>query len=53
MGFGSVDCDSIASEQKIHYAGLITLSPILTALIDIICMIGFAVMTCHEVTWRN
>jgi len=50
---GSVDCAAIGKAEKIHYAGLVTLSPLLTALIDIVCMIGFAILSCHETTWRN
>mmetsp|Transcript_990 Transcript_990/g.1557 ORF Transcript_990/g.1557 Transcript_990/m.1557 type:complete len:434 (+) Transcript_990:220-1521(+) len=53
FSFGSVDCDSIAASEKIHYAHMFTFSPILTAFIDILCMIGFGILSCHETTWRN
>jgi len=53
LGFGAFSCGQVGDEQKIHSADLLTLSPLLTALIDVICMIGFAILTCHEVTWRN
>ena len=50
---GSVDCGAVSAREGVHYAGMLTLSPLLCALIDILCMVGFGIMACHEQTWRH
>ena len=51
--FGALDCSAVSQETGVRYASLPTLSPALTALIDIACMVAFLVMSCMEAKWRN
>ena len=48
-----MDCDTVGINEGVHYSHMLTLSPLVTALIDVLCMIGFGVMSCHETKWRN
>ena len=43
----------VSAETGYRYSAFPTFSPLLTVLIDIVCMISFCIMICHENGWRN
>ena len=51
--FGSMDCDTVSAATGIRFSNFPNLSPLLTCIIDFICLIGFCVMACLENKWRN
>ena len=53
MGWLSVDCDKISQQERILYVQVFSLSPIFTAIIDLICMAAFGAMLCYETKWKT
>ena len=51
--FGLFDCDAISDETGIRYSAFPTFSPLLTILIDWVCLIAFCVMACYQNKWRS
>ena len=51
--FGLFDCDMVSAETGYRYSAFPTFSPLLTILIDLVCMVCFCIMICHENGWRN
>ena len=53
--FGLFDCDTVAMDNdvRIRYSAFPTFSPMITILIDVVCMIAFILMTLVESSWRN
>lgn len=44
--FGAMDCDAVSAATGIRYSDFPALSPLITILIDVVCLIGFTVMAC-------
>ena len=51
--FGLFDCDAISADTGVRYSAFPTFSPLLTILIDWVCLIAFCVMACYENKWRS
>ena len=53
--FGFFDCDAAAMSEdiRVRYSAFPTFSPMVTIMIDVVCMICFCVMACFENKWRN
>ena len=51
--FGAIDCSSVSTATGIRGDGLPAFSPLLTCLVDFVCLILFCVMACMENKWRN
>ena len=53
--FGTFDCDSAAASEdiRVRYSAFPTLSPMVTILIDVVCMAAFCLMACFEEKLRN
>ena len=51
--FGLFDCDAVSLEQRIKYSNFPSFSPLLSVIIDLICLVSFQVMVCYDNKWRN
>ena len=51
--FGLYDCGLVSELTRVRYAAFPSFSPLLTCLIDGLCMIAFCGMMCYETKWRN
>ena len=51
--FGTLDCTKASESTNVRFSDFPTLSPMVTVLVDVLCMIGFCVMACYENAWRD
>lgn len=47
------DCDSVSASTGIMYSAFPTFSPMVTILIDVVCLVTLIVMALYENKWRN
>ena len=50
---GLMGCAAAGAETKVRYANLITLSPVISTLINVLCLGFFCVMACFRTKWQN
>ena len=53
MGWLSFNCDRISQQKRILYVQVFSLSPVFSALIDLICMAVFCAMLYYETKWKT
>lgn len=51
--FGMFDCDTASAESRIRYSAFPTFSPLLTVIIDVLCLGGFIGMSIMERKWKE
>jgi len=47
------DCDAVGATSRVRYSAFPTFSPLVTILVDVVCMAAFCIMACYEEKWKN